>query len=119
LAQPLFATLPRERSGLAERLANSATGLASSLRLAGAGAQGPLWHRLPELGHRRLAVLLIAGGLDTKYVGHACRMAEAIGPSASVLVIQGAGHACHLEHPEETGSAIAEFLGTGLPRAPG
>ena len=41
LSQPLFATLPPERAGLEERLANTPAGLASSLRLSGAGAQEP------------------------------------------------------------------------------
>jgi len=109
VAQPLFATLPPERAGLDERLANTAAGLASSLRLAGAGVQGPLWQRLPELGTRRLPVLLIAGELDATYRAHAARMAEAIGPTASVAVIAGAGHACHLEQPHQVATAISRF----------
>src|SRR6266496_1425502 len=49
LAGPLFATLPAERAGRAERLGNSAAGLAAALRLLGTGTQEPLWARLPEL----------------------------------------------------------------------
>jgi 2-succinyl-6-hydroxy-2,4-cyclohexadiene-1-carboxylate synthase len=110
LSQDLFASLPAERAGAEERLANTAAGLASSLRLAGTGAQEPLWARLPELGRRRLPVLLVAGELDTRYVALASAMASAIGPSASVCIVEGAGHACHLERPDVVGPALAEFL---------
>jgi 2-succinyl-6-hydroxy-2,4-cyclohexadiene-1-carboxylate synthase len=54
-----------------------------------------------------MPVLLIVGGLDTKYVDIAHRMAESI-PDARVEVIDGAGHACHLEQPER----VAHLLGT-------
>jgi 2-succinyl-6-hydroxy-2,4-cyclohexadiene-1-carboxylate synthase len=109
LSQPLFATLPPERAGLDERLANSASGLASSLRLAGAGSQGPLWHRLGELGTSSVPVLLVTGELDSTYRRHAERMAQAFGPSASIKVIAGAGHACHLEQPELFVSLVGAF----------
>lgn len=110
LAQPLFATLPRERAGMDERLANSPAGLASSLRLAGAGAQEPLWGRLPELGQRELPVLLFAGELDRKYCDMASAAAEAIGSTARVHIVPGAGHACHLERPEEVAGELARFF---------
>lgn len=109
LAQPLFATLPPEQAGIEARRANTAAGLASSLRLAGTGSQDPLWARLGELRARRLPVLLVAGQLDDRYCQHAERMAEAIGPSAEVLIVPGAGHACHLERPQLVAAAIARF----------
>jgi 2-succinyl-6-hydroxy-2,4-cyclohexadiene-1-carboxylate synthase len=107
LAGPLFATLPAERAGRAERLANSATGLAAALRLLGTGAQEPLWARLPALA---MPVLLLAGELDAKFAALAGRMAGAIGPHARVALVPGAGHAAHLERPEETGALVARFL---------
>jgi len=107
LSQPLFATLPPERAGLLERLANTPAGLASSLRLAGAGAQEPLWDRLSELATRHRPILLIAGELDHRYCEQAERMAAAIGPPATVSTVSGAGHACHLERPREVAAAIA------------
>jgi 2-succinyl-6-hydroxy-2,4-cyclohexadiene-1-carboxylate synthase len=109
LSQPLFASLPPERAGRAERAANSAAGLASSLRRSGTGSQSPLWARLGELGARQLPVLCLSGALDTRYVAIAARMAEAIGPTAAPLVVEGAGHACHLERPEQVGPALARF----------
>jgi len=89
LAQPLFATLSPEHAGREARTVNTAAGLASSLRLAGPGAQEPLWPRLAELGrsgpHRRqVPVLLLAGEHDARYVDQARRMAAAIGPTATV-----------------------------------
>jgi 2-succinyl-6-hydroxy-2,4-cyclohexadiene-1-carboxylate synthase len=103
LAQPLFATLPRERSGIEERRkANTVDWLTYQLRVLGQGVQPSNWERLPEL---TMPVLLIAGELDTKYVDIAQRMAAAI-PHARVEIVPGAGHACHLEQP----AAVAHLL---------
>lgn len=109
LAQPLFATLSSADAGLDDRLTNTPGGLASSLRLAGAGAQGPLWARLGELGASGLPVLLVAGELDHDYRHHAARMAKLIGSTARTEMIVGAGHACHLERPAEVAAAITRF----------
>jgi 2-succinyl-6-hydroxy-2,4-cyclohexadiene-1-carboxylate synthase len=107
LAGPLFATLPAERAGRAERLGNSAAGLAAALRLLGVGAQEPLWARLPELA---APVLLVAGERDGKFAALAGRMAAAIGPRARVALVPGAGHAAHLEQPERFGDLVESFL---------
>ena len=109
LGQPLFASLSGSAAGLGERLANTPEGLASSLRLAGVGTQEPLWGRLEELRARSLPVLLITGRLDPTYCLHAARTAELIGPSARSIVIEDAGHACHLEKPAEVAAAISGF----------
>ncbi len=111
LAAPLFRSLPRDAAGVSARLGNTAAGLASSLRLAGAGAQSPLWARLGELGQRQLPVLLVTGQLDTRYCSLAQQMADAIGPSTRAAVVSGAGHACHLEKPAEVASLVADFAG--------
>jgi 2-succinyl-6-hydroxy-2,4-cyclohexadiene-1-carboxylate synthase len=105
LARPLFSTLPSEAAALDSRLDNTAAGLASSLRLAGTGTQQPLWSVLPQL---EMPVLVVAGDLDAAYLAHARRLVAGIGPNASLAVISGAGHACHLEQP-------AAFLGAVLP----
>lgn len=106
LAQPLFATLPRERSGIDERkLLNTVEHLTYQLRVLGQGAQPSNWDRIDQL---RMPVLLIAGELDTKYVDIARRMAEQI-PDARVEVVPGAGHACHLEQPETVVQLLASF----------
>jgi 2-succinyl-6-hydroxy-2,4-cyclohexadiene-1-carboxylate synthase len=104
LAQPLFATLPRERSGIdARRAANTVASLTTQLRLLGQGAQPSNWDRLGEL---RMPVLLIVGDRDDKYVDIAHRMAAAVG-DARLEVIGGAGHACHLEQPETVAHLLA------------
>ena len=105
LAQPLFATLPRERSGIEERRANTVEDLTSQLRILGQGTQPSNWERLGEL---RMPVLLIVGELDTKYVDIAHRMADQVA-DARVEVIAGAGHACHLEQPERVAHLLASW----------
>ena len=103
VAQPLFATLPRDRSGIDDRRAgNTVEGLTYQLRVLGQGVQPSNWERLADLA---MPTLLIVGELDTKYVDIAHRMAAAI-PDASVEVITDAGHACHLEQP----AAVAHLL---------
>jgi 2-succinyl-6-hydroxy-2,4-cyclohexadiene-1-carboxylate synthase len=106
LAQPLFATLPRERSGIDERRArNTIEGLTSQLRVLGQGVQPSNWERL---GGLRMPVLLIVGERDTRYVEIAQRMADAI-PRARVEVVPGAGHACHLEQPEMVAHLLSSW----------
>ena len=111
LAQPLFATMQRlgpqfmarERSA---RLANDATGLASSLRALGPAAQPPLFDALPRV---TVPVLLMAGALDARFVAAAHELACGL-PRAEVCVIPGAGHAVHLEQPGACLRVVHEFL---------
>jgi 2-succinyl-6-hydroxy-2,4-cyclohexadiene-1-carboxylate synthase len=110
LAQPLFATLPAEAAARADRLANTAPGLAASLRLAGTGSMEPLWHRLAGLA---MPVLVVAGELDTAYTATGKRLAGAIGANATVACVPGAGHACHLERPGLFAAMLEEFLTAG------
>lgn len=110
-ALPLFATqraLPdavqaRVRQ---QRLAGNSTGLANSLRGAGAGAQEPLFNRLSELSP---PTLVIAGALDTKYASLAVQMAATI-PVASCQIIVDAGHTVHLERPDAFLASVNSFL---------
>lgn len=111
LAQPMFAGLVRSESDLAARRANSASGLAESLRRSGTGTQSPLWSRLGEL---RMPVLLLAGSLDVKFSALAERMVASIGSNASFISVPDSGHAAHLESPETVASKMAAFL-HGLP----
>ncbi|HVA74535.1 MAG TPA: alpha/beta fold hydrolase [Acidimicrobiales bacterium] len=106
--QPLFATLPPEVARVEERVSHAtAAGLASSLRLAGTGSQEPLWDAIPSL---EMPVLVMAGALDEKYVAIARRLVSTIGPNACLHLVAGAGHACHLERPEEFTTAVRGFL---------
>jgi 2-succinyl-6-hydroxy-2,4-cyclohexadiene-1-carboxylate synthase len=107
LAQPLFATLPREQAGLEERrAANTAEHLAVQLRVLGQGVQPSNWARLGEL---EMPVLLVVGGLDAKYVDVARRMAAQIA-DVRVEIVDGAGHACHLEQPERVAHLLTSFV---------
>lgn len=107
LSQPLFSTLPPSAAGLESRMEGTASGLASSLRHAGTGTQEPLWEELHRLA---MPVLVVAGGLDTKYRALADRLGEAIGANATVRVLEGAGHACHLEKPAEFVQIVGGWL---------
>jgi 2-succinyl-6-hydroxy-2,4-cyclohexadiene-1-carboxylate synthase len=103
-AQPLFAGMPRGVAELADedRLRNTAAGLAAALRGLGTGVMPPLWERLGELA---LPVDLVVGERDEKFRAIAERMGAAL-PSARLHVVEGAGHAVHLEAPD----AVVELL---------
>lgn len=107
LDQPIFASLSAEAQLQAERLENTAEGLASSIELAGTGAQDPLWDRLSELA---MPVLLVAGELDEKFTAIAEQMAAGIGARAAVAIIPDAGHATHLEQPRAVQAVVRAWL---------
>lgn len=109
LDAPMFAGLPGWAHFTAERNSNTVAGLAGSLRLGGTGSMKPMWERL---GSMETDVLLIVGARDDKFTRVAADMAEAIGPNARVSIIEGAGHAAHLEAPDATAAVVAEFLET-------
>jgi 2-succinyl-6-hydroxy-2,4-cyclohexadiene-1-carboxylate synthase len=108
LALPLFAGLAPASQHREERRRNRPAGLASSLRLAGTGAQEPLWDRLPALAG--MPVLLVTGERDVKFTALAERLAAGIGPSASHLVIPAAGHTAHLEQPDAFLAGLLAWL---------
>jgi len=106
LAQPLFASLPRELAGVdARRRGNSVERVTHQLRALGQGAQPSLWHRLPEL---QMPVLLVTGAYDRKYRELAGTMAAAIGDNAHTVTVPEAGHALHLEQPAALAALLAE-----------
>jgi 2-succinyl-6-hydroxy-2,4-cyclohexadiene-1-carboxylate synthase len=107
LDRPLFATLPASAAATESRLGGSVAGLASSLRQAGTGTQQPLWGRLGELA---MPVLVIAGGLDEAYRRRAERLAAGIGANAELAIIEGTGHACHLEAPDDWLAVVETWL---------
>ena len=107
LAQPIFATLPPSAAHRDARRRNTATRLASSLRSLGTGAQEPLWDRLGELA---MPMLLLVGTDDRKFASIARDMADAVGSNAEVALVQGAGHATHLEQPDRTATLVLDWL---------
>lgn len=107
LANPLFAHLDPGAAGLEDRLRNTVSGLARSLRRTGTGQQDDLWPRLVELA---MPVLLVAGSLDTKFASIAGQMATAIGPNAERVLVPSAGHAVHLERPGDFTDTVTGWL---------
>lgn len=109
--RPLFASLAklpaaRARRLRAERLANDPAGLATSLRAMGAGAQPWLG---PHLGELAAPTLFITGEDDAKYAGIGRALARDL-PRARLALVEGAGHAPHLERPEAFAALVTEFL---------
>jgi 2-succinyl-6-hydroxy-2,4-cyclohexadiene-1-carboxylate synthase len=107
LERPLFATLSRQAAAIDSRMGGTVEGLASNLRLTGTGQQEPTWDRLHQLA---MPVLVMAGALDRPYVARAERMVGAIGANATLAIVEGAGHACHLERPDAWLSALEGWL---------
>ena len=104
LSQPLFATLgPHAES---DTRSHDAHGLAESLRRAGTGTQQWLGDRLTELA---VPTLALAGELDPKFVAEARAIGESVRDGRFVSIVS-AGHAAHLEQPEQVARAILDFL---------
>ena len=100
-ALPLFATQAQlspsaSQAQRQERLRHRASGLAGSLRGGGQGTMAPLHD---GLGGLAMAASVIAGALDTVGLERARAVAAAI-PGARLDVVEGAGHAPHLEQPD-------------------
>ncbi|MEZ5380955.1 MAG: alpha/beta fold hydrolase [Microthrixaceae bacterium] len=106
LQLPLFAGLPAWARFEEHRRANTAAGLAGSLRLAGTGAQDNLW---PRLGEIETPVLVLAGALDAKFTALGRALADAL-PHGEFRAIPAAGHAAHLEAPAATAALVDGWL---------
>lgn len=107
LRGPMFARLSAVAAADdAERRRNTARGLASSLRLCGTGTQAPLWERLGALDTPLLA---LAGADDTRFAGHALRMAH-LAPRALATLVPGGGHAVHLAQPAQAWRIVDHWL---------
>ena len=108
LRNALFAGLTDATSLRADRLRNTAAGLAASLRATGTGTQLPLWDRLAEI---ECPVLVLVGEHDAKFTGLGRRLVDGLG-DADLVVVPDAGHSVHLEQPHATASAIATWTVT-------
>ncbi len=106
LRGPLFRRLAPGAAERSERLRNSASGLASSLRLCGTGTQEPLWEDLATL---RCPVLAVAGSDDTRFAAHALRLAR-LAPHTVASLVPGGGHAVHLSQPEQAWRIVSHWL---------
>jgi 2-succinyl-6-hydroxy-2,4-cyclohexadiene-1-carboxylate synthase len=107
LALPMFAGLPPEGRFVEERCRNTAEGLATSLELAGTGAQAPVWD---ALGAIDVPVLWVAGEDDESYAAVAREAVAAIGANARAALVPGAGHSAHLEQPGRFAELVLPWL---------
>lgn len=112
---PLFASqssLPPEarRTLREQRLHNSATGLANSLRGMGTGRQPSLWGRLPELD---VPLLVLVGEFDLKFRRIAGELVRLV-PRAQLHVVPGAGHIIHMENPGFFEASVMSFINREL-----
>ena len=107
LALPLFGGLSPAAQHREARLENDPRALATSLRLAGTGAQEPLWDRLHVV---EAPVLVVAGELDTRFAATGERLVDAIGANAVLRLVPGAGHAAHLERPQAFLDVVRPWL---------
>jgi 2-succinyl-6-hydroxy-2,4-cyclohexadiene-1-carboxylate synthase len=110
--QPLFADqseklVEEQRPG---RLSHDPRSLALLLRTAGQGVLEPVWHELRSL---ELPVLAVAGARDDGYSRAAKRIASTA-PNGRAAIVENAGHAPHLQRPEEVVGLLSEFLDSAL-----
>ncbi|SMQ83655.1 2-succinyl-6-hydroxy-2,4-cyclohexadiene-1-carboxylate synthase [Bacillus sp. OV166] len=108
---PLFQTMKRLPSAQKQvireqRLNNSPTGLANSLLGMGTGSQPNWWGKLNEL---TCEVMLLTGEEDKKFCDIADKMMKEL-KNTSWVVIEGSGHAIHVEEPEKFGTIVSDFL---------
>jgi 2-succinyl-6-hydroxy-2,4-cyclohexadiene-1-carboxylate synthase len=106
--QPLFADqterlIEAQRPG---RLTQEPRQLAVLLRTAGQGTMEPIWGRLALLD---IPVLALAGSRDERY-RRAARRIAAEAPRGYAAVIEHAGHAAHLQRPDDFVDALVAFL---------
>ncbi len=112
---PLFSTqqqrlsVERKQAIRQERLGNSSSGLANSLRGMGTGVQPSWWDRLDRF---QKPVLLLAGEDDQKFCVIGQKMHKLF-PNSKILIIKDAGHAIHVEQPEFFGKIIKNYLING------
>lgn len=110
-ALPLFESqraLPAEvqEAQRARRRMNDAHSLAAALRWLGTGALASCWGDLDRLD---MPVLIITGKLDRKFKGIAEEMTRLLQRGRAV-VVEGAGHAVHLERPDAWIGSVVPFL---------
>jgi 2-succinyl-6-hydroxy-2,4-cyclohexadiene-1-carboxylate synthase len=113
--QPLFADqsdklVEAQRPG---RLTQDPRSLARLLRTAGQGTMEPIWGRL-QLVER--PILALAGARDERY-RRAARRIAAEAPNGHAAAIEHAGHAAHLQRPDEFADALLAFLDERLAAA--
>jgi 2-succinyl-6-hydroxy-2,4-cyclohexadiene-1-carboxylate synthase len=90
----------------AQRKKNDPRWVAKIIKELSPGRQPPLWEKL---GLLPMPVLLIAGGLDSKYAELVVKMGKQM-PEATVEIIPEVGHNVHLENPAQFAEVVTVFL---------
>ncbi len=110
---PLFASLQQHpvayAAMLKRRQHNQTPQLAAALRGLSTGRQPSLWPALPTVS---TPLYLLAGALDSKFVGLNREMLTCLMPSshAALNIVENCGHNIHLENPAMYAIAILEYL---------
>jgi 2-succinyl-6-hydroxy-2,4-cyclohexadiene-1-carboxylate synthase len=115
---PLFQSLyllPGVRARtIARRKANHPGWAAKAISDLSPGRQHPVWDWLSRL---EMPVLLVVGSLDEKYVQLNEKMTASI-PRVRLAIVPEAGHAVHLEQPDQFTDLVQDFL-KGTDKIPG
>jgi pimeloyl-ACP methyl ester carboxylesterase len=98
LGQPMFAGVPADAPGVADRAQLAPEYLAACLRVLGSGAMEPMWSRLGELA---MPVTVVTGTRDAKFTAIGARL-----PGEHVAL--DCGHAIPLERPVELAAILNE-----------
>lgn len=106
LNQALFSTLSEANTQRDDRMRNTASGLADSLRYAGTGTQNSLWQQLSSI---TIPVLIIAGEKDAKFVDIAQKMLPLLS-TAELHIMKNVGHTAHLEDPTQFANIFEQWL---------
>ena len=93
-------------ASIRQRMKCNPVGLANSLRAAGTGSMTSLWARLVGIA---VPTLVVCGELDAKFVTIGRKMVSLL-PHSELAVLDGAGHAVHLEDPARCAAAIRQHL---------
>jgi len=112
LSMPMWESLrehlTREQleNSIIQRLSSHPLGLANSLRAGGTGNMAPLHDQIADIA---FPTLLVTGDRDLKFLNIAREMLKDL-QKGSLKVIQGAGHATHIERLDETAEVINRHL---------
>lgn len=108
---PLFASQKRLgpaflEASRSQRMSNNPHALAACLRGMGTGVQKPFYQELEGV---RTPILLLAGALDGKFRDIALKLVPRL-QNAETVFIEDAGHAAHLERPEQVQQVLGRFF---------
>ena len=91
---------------IARRLQNNPAKLAKSLLQLGLGQQPSLWQ---QLSRNKVAILLLVGKLDCKFVGINQEIAS-LCPQSKLKIVANSGHNIHFEQPQVYCQLLAKFI---------